>query len=235
MKNKIKITVVECYPNRAKYIVKLLKKTKYSKDLQIRKFSAPKNKFPDDSFDGIILSGGLITVSEKKKYPYLTKLIKLIKEYAKEDIPILGICLGQHLIADAFGGKVEEMDELEVGFQKITIKKRNALLKGVPKEFYAFNYHEQHISQLPKDFENFASSDKCKPHLIKHKTKPIFGIEFHPEYDKHTAVEILKYLKDEIEEEGFNVGGLIKDTDKYSERVSKKIYENFINVILENK
>ncbi|MFH1607937.1 MAG: type 1 glutamine amidotransferase [archaeon] len=232
---KVKIAIIELYPNRGEFSEKLLRKTRYSNDLDVTIFPVHKDKKIPKDFDGVILTGGVITVSEEEKYPYLKKVKEFLLESSKGNLPILGLCLGHQMIADAFGGKVEGLDKTEVGFRKMRANKQNPLLKGIPNEFYCFNYHGEYVSEIPQDFENFASSKECKVHLIQHKTKPIFGIQFHPEYDRETARKIINFEKEDLEKEGFDIESLLQETTLYSEDVSIKIFENFIKIISKEK
>jgi GMP synthase (glutamine-hydrolysing) len=230
---KIKIAINECYPNRAKYIKKLIEKTKFKDKVLIEIFPIYQNKFPDDSYDCYFYSGGIIQLT-KKKYDYVLKLEILTRELAKKNKPILGICLGHHIIAESFGGKVEEAKKIEIGFTKISKLKDNLLLNNIPNEFYAFNNHDDYVSQLPKDFNNYASSEICKTHMIMHKSKPIFGIQFHPEYGDNGR-DILIYCKEEIIENGLNFNKILETEKKYSDRISIQIMENFIEFVLNIK
>ena len=127
------------------------------------------------------------------------------------------------------GGKVDEAENLEVGFNHIQVLDRENLLKDIPEKFPAFTYHWDYVSLIPPDFKVTARSDLCGVHSIKHLSKPIFGIQFHIEFDKINAEEIIDYLKEEISEEGINVEDLIHKTNLYSDDISKTIMKNFLD------
>jgi GMP synthase (glutamine-hydrolysing) len=92
-----------------------------------------------------------------------------IRDFSK---PILGICGGMQIIGLIFSGKIKK--KTEVGF---FIEKFSNFL-GLNGEKEVYHLHNNYIS-LPENFEQFSSSDISQ--AIKHKTKDIYGVLFHPE------------------------------------------------------
>ena len=95
--------------------------------------------------------------------------------------PILGICFGHQLIAHLLGGRVEKGTSAEYGLTKIYVDEADVLFAGLPKEFNAWASHYDEVNALPKDFVALAHSNICKIEAMKHKTLPIFSVQFHPE------------------------------------------------------
>jgi len=95
--------------------------------------------------------------------------------------PILGMCAGHQLIAIHFGGKVGPAETPEFGKTEITITKKPGIFDNLPQTFTVWNSHNDEVTELPDCFESLASSKDCKYEAIKHKEKPVFGIQFHPE------------------------------------------------------
>ncbi len=134
-------------------------------------------------YKGVIFSGG----------PDIEKAKNCIDLILNLDVPILGICLGHQLIALAFGGKIGKADKEEYALTKIYVDNEDDIFLGIPKEFNAWASHKDEVKELPKDFIILAHSDICKIEAMKHKSKPIYGVQFHPEV-AHTEYgsEILK-------------------------------------------
>ncbi|MDO8554242.1 MAG: glutamine-hydrolyzing GMP synthase [Candidatus Micrarchaeota archaeon] len=127
----------------------------------------------------IILSGGPSSV-----YANSNGLgEEIAKKVATSEIkvPILGICFGHQLLAHVFGGKVEKGKSAEYGLSRITIDDEDLLLSGIPKEFNAWTSHFDEVNELPKKFIALAHSDSCKYEAMRHETRNIFGLQFHPE------------------------------------------------------
>lgn len=87
---------------------------------------------------------------------------------------VLGICSGIQIISLINQNKLKKFSS--IGMTKIKTKKKNPLFEG---NFEAYSLHNYGID-LPKNFEAIAKSSK-EIQAIKHKTKPIYGVLFHPE------------------------------------------------------
>lgn len=127
---------------------------------------------------------------------------------------------------------VEEAKELEVGFIKIKLTNNSKLFEGISNNFYTFNYHWDIVTKVPRDFEVIAVSDMCNNHIMKHKTKPIFGLQFHIEYDEKTSIPVLEYLKDEIIAEEINYDEILKNRELFNKETINKLIENFLKIAL---
>lgn len=108
----------------------------------------------------------------------------------KFDGPIIGMCAGHQLIAQVFGGKARSASESttstpEFGLAEITIDNEDEIFKGIPKKFNAWESHNDEVCEISDDLERLAHSDTCEFEAIRHKTRPIYGLQFHPEV-QHT-------------------------------------------------
>jgi len=96
--------------------------------------------------------------------------------FPKLNKPILGICGGMQIISLIFGGILAE--NKKIGQIKIKFEKEFLNFKPSLKEVYLLHNY----AVINKDFEVFADSQNLEiPQAIKHKTKPIYGVLFHPE------------------------------------------------------
>jgi len=120
---------------------------------------------------GIILSGG----------PDISKGDNCINIALNSKLPILGICLGHQIIAKAYGGKIGKAESEEYASCKVKILKENEIFKGLPNEITVWASHKDEVIEAPNNFEVLASSDICLVESMKHKEKPIYGVQFHPE------------------------------------------------------
>lgn len=133
------------------------------------------------SYDLVVISGGsgIPTVLDyPDEYNFESKLI------TETSRPVLGICLGSEIITYAFGGILQKLEMTHKGIIELDILDKN-LKKILGSNF--INVHESHkigIKQIPKNFIVCATSEHGVE-IIKHKTKPILGIQFHPEISKN--------------------------------------------------
>jgi anthranilate synthase/aminodeoxychorismate synthase-like glutamine amidotransferase len=108
--------------------------------------------------------------------------LEIIRAFAGKK-PILGVCLGHQSIGHFFGGKVVRADRLMHG--KVSpIRHRNTdVFKGMPDGFPATRYHSLLVerSSFPSQLEITAETDEGEIMGLRHRTLPIWGVQFHPE------------------------------------------------------
>jgi GMP synthase (glutamine-hydrolysing) len=102
-------------------------------------------------------------------------------------IPILGICYGMQLTAHSLGGAVQACPAREYGRARLSIGNMEKLFAGFPAQIDVWMSHGDQVDRLPEGFETIAGTETCPHAAIKHRSKPIYGIQFHPEVS-HTAL-----------------------------------------------
>ena len=102
---------------------------------------------------------------------------------AAEDMPILGVCLGHQSIGQAFGGDVIRAKALMHGKTSPIEHEGKSLFKGLPSPFIATRYHSLAVRRetLPDCLEITAQTADGEIMGLMHKTRPIHGVQFHPE------------------------------------------------------
>jgi GMP synthase (glutamine-hydrolysing) len=127
---------------------------------------------------GIILSGGPASVYAKGAPLCDPKIFEL-------GIPILGICYGMQLMCQALGGKVERHEVREFGRATLKIDAAkpgaNDLFAGVAHDTQVWMSHGDQVDSVSSDFVSLASTDTCPHAAAKHRTRPLYGLQFHPE------------------------------------------------------
>lgn len=126
--------------------------------------------------DKIIICGTSLKDNEFSKD---IKKFEWIKNTKK---PILGICAGMQIISLIYEAKL--LKKQEIGFYNEEFKKEFLSLKGIKEVYHLHNNY----ATLPKEFEKFNKSKI--PQAIKHKTKPIYGVLFHPEVRNKELIRI---------------------------------------------
>ncbi len=125
---------------------------------------------------GIIFTGGPASV-------YAQGAPDIGKEVYDLGIPILGICYGAQLMAQALGGKVERQQRQEFG--KIEIEATGGLIKSVINKDDSWMSHNDQITQLPQGFTTTATSELCPHAAIEDAARKLYAVQFHPEVE-HT-------------------------------------------------
>ncbi|MDO6354785.1 glutamine-hydrolyzing GMP synthase [Caloramator sp. CAR-1] len=123
---------------------------------------------------GIIFSGGPNSV-------YDERAPKIDKEIFELNIPILGICYGDQLIAESLGGKVDRAEVREYGNTLINFDLSSMLFKGLQEKAICWMSHTDQIVKLPEGFRVTASSENCPIAAMEDEKRKIFGLQFHPE------------------------------------------------------
>jgi anthranilate synthase component 2 len=102
---------------------------------------------------------------------------------APAELPILGVCLGHQAIAQGFGGQVTRAKRLMHGKTSPIRHRGEGLFKGLPDPVVAARYHSLATPRelLPEVLEVAAWTEDGEVMGIHHKTRPIFGLQFHPE------------------------------------------------------
>ncbi len=96
-------------------------------------------------------------------------------------LPILGICYGMQLIGRHFGVEVLVRNQREFGRAKFRFSQESSLWKGLEVEQVVWMSHGDYLPELPKDFVLIGQTEGKAVSAMMHKTRPIFGVQFHPE------------------------------------------------------
>ena len=102
-----------------------------------------------------------------------------------ETIPILGVCLGHQAIGEAYGGKVVRARTLMHGKTSRITHDGRGIFANVPSPLEVMRYHSLVVQSesLPEELEVVARArdEPTEIHALKHRTHPVWGVQFHPE------------------------------------------------------
>ena len=108
--------------------------------------------------------------------------VPLIKEFSGK-LPILGVCLGHQSIGAAFGGNIVRAKRVMHGKTSTVTHNRQDCFAEIPTPFTVVRYHSLVIDRetMPKELSITAESDDGEIMGVRHKTLPVWGVQFHPE------------------------------------------------------
>ncbi|MGA3204923.1 MAG: type 1 glutamine amidotransferase [Bryobacteraceae bacterium] len=135
---------------------------------------------PSISHSGMIIMGGPMSANDN--LPGLRDELGLIEQALKEDLPLLGVCLGSQLIAKAMGARVYPDAQLEIGWGPVWLTdagKEDALFEGIESPETFFHWHGETFD-LPPGAEWLAYSEKCRHQAYRYGRR-VYGLQFHPE------------------------------------------------------
>jgi GMP synthase (glutamine-hydrolysing) len=135
---------------------------------------------------GIIFTGGPSSV-------YDENAPQCGKEIFDLNVPVLGICYGNHLIAHTLGGRVVSAGGREYGRTETELDTESAIFSGLGSSLVTWMSHGDFVEKLPDGFKITATSKNCPVAAIENAQRKIYGVQFHPEV-LHTqnGTEIIK-------------------------------------------
>ncbi|HJQ81197.1 MAG TPA: glutamine-hydrolyzing GMP synthase [Lacipirellulaceae bacterium] len=100
-------------------------------------------------------------------------------------IPVLGICYGMQLMCQSLGGRVQSHAVREFGRAHLTVnanaKNAHELFAGVPQETEVWMSHGDQVDAVSDNFVPLARTKTCPLAAVKHRARPLYGLQFHPE------------------------------------------------------
>ncbi len=133
--------------------------------------------------DALAAGGGPQRVQEALTQGTLGNLPVLLKDV---DLPILCICVTHQLLAVVYGGESGAAPAPEFGPVEVIVDEEDEILSGMGPTFVAWLSHNDEVTMLPPDFIGLAHSNNCRVQAMKHDSRKIYGVQFHPEVS-HTV------------------------------------------------
>ena len=123
---------------------------------------------------GLIFSGGPASVYEQDAPRCQAEMLEL-------GLPILGICYGMQVACELLGAKITPAQAREYGRANLRVTAPDTLLRNVPDETSVWMSHGDQVQTLSDDFVSLAETNTCPFAAVRHKSRPVFGVQFHPE------------------------------------------------------
>jgi GMP synthase (glutamine-hydrolysing) len=135
---------------------------------------------------GVVLSGGPASVYADDAYRIDPAILDL-------GIPVLGICYGHQLIADALGGRVDHTGVAEYGKTPLRVSAPSLLLRDLPPDQDVWMSHRDSVAEVPAGFLAVASTPSTQVAAMEQRDRGLYGVQFHPEV-AHTprGMDVLK-------------------------------------------
>ena len=140
---------------------------------------------------GVILSGGPASVYGPNA-PHCDPAIFTL------GVPVLGICYGMQLACQALGGTVAPAAHREYGRARLHVTAADPLFAGYPAESDVWMSHGDQVAAGTGDFVTLAATATCPAAAVKHATRPVYGLQFHPEvaHTPHGGLLLANFLRD---------------------------------------
>ncbi|MFB6104012.1 MAG: type 1 glutamine amidotransferase [Halobacteriaceae archaeon] len=175
--------------------------------------------------DAVVVTGSRSSVYWDD--PWIESLTDRVARLVAADVPVLGVCYGHQVLADAVGGTVAAMEDYELGYREVHQVGDDPLFDGVPDPFLVFETHSDVVTDLPPGATLLAEND-VGIQAFRHGSA--WGLQFHPEYDLETARAVTK-RKDLPED---RIAAVLEDcTPAAADRAAatKTVFANFADLV----
>jgi len=176
---------------------------------------------PGFDYDGAVVTGSRASVYWDD--PWIDDLLTWIERAADRDLPILGVCYGHQALAAALGGRVEAMDDIEIGYRELSAVAADPLFAGIDSPFVAFETHSDRVVDLPLGGTVLAENERG---VQAFRHGDCWGVQFHPEYDRGSAETVTR----EKDLPAPRIDAVIEgiDADAYAAACrTKRLFDNF--------
>ena len=171
----MKTLLIDNYDSFTFNLYQYLAEVNSTPPLVVRNDSAPWEEIRDLDFDNIVISPG-------PGRPEVARDFGICRQAILEaTVPVLGVCLGHQGLCHLFGGKVDYVPEVMHGRPSRIHHTGIEIFAGIPSPFTAIRYHSLYVPELSDELEALAWTEDRILMGVRHKTRPIWGVQFHPE------------------------------------------------------
>lgn len=161
---------------------------------------------------GFIITGSAAHVWARE--PWMLKTEAWLRDAVPLGAPILGICFGHQILAQALGGEVIRNPRgREIGTRVIERTADDPIFDGLPSRFEANATHLDTVGRLPHGAAVLAKSPLDDRQVIRF-TPTCYGVQFHPEIDAQIMRTYVLSRREILLQEGFEVDALLASIDE---------------------
>lgn len=182
------------------------------------------------SYDGVLITGSHSMVTDHEAWS--DALLPYIREMADRNLPVLGVCYGHQLIAEALGGSAGYHPEgAEIGTCQVQLTdagQADPLLGSLPATFNAHLTHSQSALTLPDNAVLLACND-YEPHQAFRVNNNIRGVQFHPEFTAGVTHIYIDKQREKLAAQGRDINALREQICETTE--ANTLIQRFVELI----
>lgn len=182
---KILIINNEKEPENLGWIPQLQKaiKTITPVEFIVKHYSEAAGKLVEEFGANLVVLSGRLSNWTEEEMPRFQQEYQLARTCT---VPLLGICAGHQLLGVAFGATMDCICKskriAEEGYQRVRVIGRDKILEGLESGFTVRQHHYWELKSVPPGFTLLASTDITPVQFIKDASRPVYGVQFHPEW-----------------------------------------------------
>ncbi len=189
-----------------------------------------------DEVDGVITTGG--PQSADDEHSWLESEIRFLQAAHEADLPIVGICLGNQILAKALGGEVGPVEGgIELGWHEVTLTdagRDDILFAGLPWKAIQFHWHSQQVIKPPPGARVLAESKRCAVQSWALGLRT-YGFQYHPEVYPETIDIWAEDEPEALEEAGLLLDEFNEQTREHYpafERLAARLFEAMALILM---
>jgi len=164
------------------------------------------------NYGGLVVLGGIANPDEDGTLPWIAEERRLVGDALEHDVPLLGLCLGAQLLAQASGGESPFLGRLDLGWREVELTDEGAadpVVSALPRRFSGFQWHRYGL-RPPADAAVLATGP-LGPQAFRVGERA-WGLQFHLEVDRSILDNWFEVAPHEVEAAGEDVGDLRRAT-----------------------
>lgn len=144
---------------------------------------------PPSDFDALMVFGGSMHIDQNDEHRWLDPERAFLRDALERGVPILGVCLGSQLLAEAAGATSHRSEEPEIGWYEVEVTGAGAsdpLIGPLAPAFEVFEWHH-YVAPLPPGAVELARTPLCVQ-AFRIEGKPAWGLQFHAEVTRDSLL-----------------------------------------------